>query len=105
MANRSNSNRSSANRQNRQSASPKSKSKGGSATASKSSAKMRITKRVVDVKRHTIGFMINNHFYTVSQARSLASNGRIAGVRVVGGHIQASVGARRLVDLPTTIRS
>lgn len=67
--------------------------------------KMQITKRVVDVKRHTIGYMINGQFYNVNQSRVLAGQGRISGVRVVGQHIQAENGRRRLGTLPMEIRN
>lgn len=65
--------------------------------------KLRISSRVVSTKRHTLGYMIGGKMYSVSQARSMAKNGRIAGVQVIGGHIQSIPGRRRLSDLPTRI--
>lgn len=68
------------------------------------SRKMRITKRVVNVKRHTQGYIIDGRFCNVRQARSLARDGTLSNVRVVGNHIQAVNGARRLSDLPVDVR-
>lgn len=65
--------------------------------------KMRITKRVMNTKRHTVGYMINGQFRNVAEATKLASKGTISGVRVVGNHIQSAQGRRRLSDLPTTV--
>lgn len=74
----------------------------GAATAS---AKMRISKRIVNTKRHTQGYMIGGRFVSTNEARRLAAQGRISGVRVVGGHIQSVNGSkRRLSDLPTEVR-
>lgn len=67
-------------------------------------SQMRITSRIVNVRRHTTGYLINGKEYTVAQARNMASKGQIAGVRVVGNHLQATSGSRRLVDLPTQVR-
>lgn len=68
------------------------------------SRKMRITRRVTNVRRHTQGYIINGRFYNVRQARSLARDGTLANVRVVGNHIQATNGSRRLGDLPVDVR-
>jgi len=68
------------------------------------SAKLRITRRVANVKRHTKGYVIGGKTFTVNSARKMAAQGRIAGVRVVGKHIQAVPGRRRLTDLPCTIQ-
>ena len=70
---------------------------------SKNNEKMRISSRVVNVKRHTQGYMISGKLHSVSQTKSLAANGRIAGVRVIGDHIQAIPGRRRLSDLPVRV--
>jgi len=67
-------------------------------------ANMRISRRVVNVKRHTVGYMIGGKMQSVSQTRRLAAAGRVAGVQVVGNHVQARPGRRRLSDLPTTLR-
>jgi hypothetical protein len=47
--------------------------------------------------------VINGRAYSVQEATKLARNGRVAGVRVVGNHIQADKGRRRLIDLPQQI--
>lgn len=72
--------------------------------ASTSASAMRISKRVVNSKRHTTGYIIAGQFHSVAQTKNLASKGAIAGVRVVGNHIQAVNGRKRLSDLPMEIR-
>jgi hypothetical protein len=70
------------------------------------SRRLRLTKRVVNTKRHTIGYKAAKEFYSTSQITRMAKKGEVAGVRVVGNHIQTPPGARRrLVDLPTEIQS
>ena len=64
---------------------------------------MRITRRLVNVRRHTTGYIIGGKQHSVSATRKLASAGRISGVQVVGNHVQAVPGRRRLTDLPTDI--
>jgi hypothetical protein len=64
---------------------------------------MRITRRLVNTKRHTTGYVIGGKKTSVPQARRLASQGRLANVRVVGRHIQSVPGKTRLSDLPTTV--
>lgn len=66
--------------------------------------RLRISKRVVNSRRHTQGYMIGGRYVTTAQARKLAEQGRLTGVRVVGEHIQSEVGSRRLSDLPTEVR-
>jgi len=66
-----------------------------------SSRGMKITSRVVNVRRHTIGYVVGGRKYTVSQTRTMAEKGRIKGVQVVGNHVQALPGGKRLTDLPT----
>lgn len=67
---------------------------------------LKITHRVVNVKRHTLGYVINNRRYTVNEARRLATNGLLNGVQVVGGHIQAIPGRRNpLSSLPVQLVS
>lgn len=73
----------------------------GTTTASRN--KLRITRRVVNTKRHTIGYIAKQRFYSIPQITRLAKTGAVAGVRVVGNHIQAPPGARRLIDLPTDV--
>jgi len=65
--------------------------------------KLRITRRIVNSKRHTTGYVIGGKTCSVSQVKSLAEQGKVAGVRVVGQHIQATPGARKLSDLPMTV--
>ena len=67
-------------------------------------APVRITKRITNTKRHTTGYIIQGQFHSVSQTKNLASKGAISGVRVVGNHIQAVNGRKRLSDLPTEVR-
>ena len=67
------------------------------------SKKARITKRVVDIKRHTIGYVVGGKTYSVSQTRKMASRGELSNVRVVGYHIQSVPGKGRLIDLPIAL--
>jgi len=64
----------------------------------------RITRRVVNTKRHTTGYVVGGEVYSVAQTRNMASRGDIAGVRVVGRHIQSVPGRKRLSDLPILLR-
>lgn len=64
---------------------------------------MRITSRVVDIRRHTTGYVAGGKKYSVSQMQKMASKGQVKGVQVVGNHIQALPGQKRLTDLPTKI--
>ena len=80
------------------------KSKKGSSVATKKlSNQITLTSRLVNVRRHTIGYMAGSNRYTIAQVRKLASSGRVRGVRVVGKHVQAEVGTRRLTDLPMKV--
>ena len=63
----------------------------------------RISRRIVSTKRHTTHYVIGGQKMTVSQAKQLASKGQLAGVRVVGNHIQAKLGCTPLHKLPTTV--
>lgn len=74
-----------------------------SAGVSQSSTAMRLTQRLVDVRRHTTGYVASGKQYTTAQIRQLAKSGRIRGVQVVGNHIQAVPGQQRLTDLPMKI--
>lgn len=65
---------------------------------------IKVTSRIVDVRRHTKGYIAGGKKYTVTQIRKLAKSGRVRGVQAVGNHIQALPGQKRLTDLPTTIR-
>lgn len=62
--------------------------------------KLRITKRLVDVKRHTKKYKIGGKWVTRREAVRLAKKGKISGVQVVGNHIQAIPGKPRLSSLP-----
>ena len=88
---------------NRKTASPARKS--SKATKAKPSINkgMKVTKRIVDVRRHTTGYVVGGKMQTVAQVRKLAENGRVRGVQVVGNHIQAMPGQPRLTDLPMKI--
>ena len=66
--------------------------------------RMRITSRVVNARRHTTGYVIGGREYSVMEARRLAENGGLNGVQIVGKHLQACPGSRRLSDLPTRIK-
>lgn len=66
--------------------------------------KLKLTQRVVNTKRHTIGYIAKRKFYSTSQITRMAKRGHVAGVRVVGNHIQAPPGRRRLIDLPTEVK-
>ena len=69
----------------------------------KNEKKMRISARVTNTKRHTTGYVIHGKFHSVSQVRTLAANGWIAGVRVIGNHVQSIPGRRRLAELPVRV--
>lgn len=74
------------------------------ATARKTKSQgMKITSRIVDVRRHTTGYVAGGKKYSVSQIRNMATKGRIKGVQVVGNHVQAVPGNKRLTDLPTKV--
>ncbi len=68
---------------------------------------MRIYRRVVTPKRHTVGYMVSGHGkVTRSQAVKMASKGDISGVRVARGRTGkylASTTSRKLYDLPITV--
>jgi len=71
--------------------------------ASNSSRMLKVTSRIVNVRRHTTGYIVGGQQYSVSQTLQMAKAGKISGVQVVGDHIQAQRGARKLSDLPTRI--
>jgi len=63
--------------------------------------KCRITHRIVSVKRHTLGFVIDGKNCRRSTAVKLAQKGRLNGIHVVGGHIQTlPTRTQKLLDLP-----
>lgn len=65
---------------------------------------MKVSRRIVSVKRHTIGYVVGGRSVTVAEATQLAAQGRLNNVIKVGSHIQSRPGAKRLADLATTIR-
>lgn len=73
----------------------------------KSNRKPRINRRIVDAKRHTLGYIITGGV-TIDRDRAvqMAERGDLAGVRVInssqGTYIQ-STGSKRLYDLPMDI--
>tara|TARA_Y100000310_G_scaffold146708_1_gene146018 strand:+ start:463 stop:675 length:213 start_codon:yes stop_codon:yes gene_type:complete len=68
---------------------------------------MRIYRRVVTPKRHTVGYMISGHGkVTRNQAVKMASKGDISGVRVARGRTGkylVSTTSRKLYDLPIIV--
>jgi len=77
------------------------------ATTTKRRAR-RINRRIVNTKRHTVGYIITgNERISRSQAVRMAGSGELSGVRVVGGgsqsYIQSTNNDRRLYDLPEVV--
>ena len=70
----------------------------------KSTKANRITKRIVNTKRHTTGYVFGGKNMTVAQTRKMAAAGTFRNVQVVGKHVQAKPGTRRLSDLPMVIK-
>lgn len=81
----------------------------GSQSNKKRQAALKVTRRIVNSKRHTIGYVVGDKSYSLENTPqrnnllSMARNGRITGVRVVGDHLQAIPGRRKLSTLPQTI--
>ena len=67
--------------------------------------KKRISRRILNSKRHTTHYVIGGKEVPVEKARQMASKGLLAGVRVVGDHIQAKIGCTPLYKLPTTVKA
>ena len=67
--------------------------------------KARVSKRVVNTKRHTVGYMIGKKFEKTASAVRMTDRGRVAGVRRVGDHLQAKIGCRPLSDLPCVLEN
>lgn len=63
---------------------------------------LKISRRLVNSKRHTEGYVIGGKKTSVGDARKLAQQGRLANVRVVGRHIQGVPG-NSLSSLPVTV--
>jgi hypothetical protein len=72
----------------------------------KSTKPMKISRRIVDAKRHTVGYVVGGRRYNLDKADdrnrllSLAREGRISGACAVGNHIQAQPGCAKLSTLP-----
>ncbi|MHA2279479.1 MAG: hypothetical protein ACXAC5_01120 [Promethearchaeota archaeon] len=81
----------------------KTASTASTATRKKKAQGMKVTSRIVDVRRHTKGYVAGGKNYTIPQMCRLAMSGRVRGVQVVGDHIQALPGQKRLTDLPMKI--
>jgi len=68
---------------------------------------MRIYRRIVSPKRHTIGYMVSGHGrVTRNQAVKMANKGDLSGVRVTNGaegRYIVSTTSRSLYDLPITV--
>jgi hypothetical protein len=69
-----------------------------------SGGKVNITRRITNSKRHTIGYVVGGKELSVDGTRSLVARNLVNGVRLVGNHIQALPGRRRLSDLPTKVQ-
>ena len=70
---------------------------------------MRINRRIVNVKRHTVGYVLSGgRQVTRKEAIGLAKTGALAGVRIVNGpkgkYLQ-STGKRNIHELPETRQS
>lgn len=71
---------------------------------------MKVQKRKVDVKRHTLGYKISGKWMTRSQAYNLAKAGRVEGVVACrgeyGGYIQSHPQAEvKLYNLPEEVEA
>lgn len=68
---------------------------------------MRIYRRVVNPKRHTVGYMVSGHGkVTRNQAIKMASKGDISGVRIArgqSGKYLVSTTSKGLYELPITV--
>ncbi len=80
------------------------KNKSNKKTAGKTGPTQKITKRIVDVRRHTQGYIVGGQEMSVPQALKMAAAGRLRGVQVVGQHIQSLPGKKRLSELPMMIK-
>ena len=70
--------------------------------------KCRVTHRITNVQRHTLGFTIDGKNYKLPSVVKFAQQGRLGGIQVVGSHIQtlpADQGGRKqkLLDLPEKV--
>ena len=65
---------------------------------------MRITHRICDVRRHTLGFVIDGKICTRSMAVKFARQGKLNEVHVVGKHIQTTPRRKqKLLNLPEKV--
>ena len=68
---------------------------------------MRVQKRKVDVKRHTLSYLVGGKWRTRSETAQLAKMGKIEGVSYCrgkyGSYIQSRPGTVRLYSLPTRL--
>ena len=66
-----------------------------------------ISERLLDKKRHTIGYTIGSTDYTRSQAIKEARQGRVSGVRVANGpkgpYLTSTIAGESLYSLPTRV--
>ena len=91
------------------------KKKGSATATAKRSNEIQLTRRVVNSKRHVVGYKAGATYYTLEKLTSMAQRGRsigirsgrkTVGVRVVGGHIQTPAGSGvKLSSLPTEVRA
>jgi hypothetical protein len=69
---------------------------------------MVVRKRGLNIKRHTISYLVGNSWCSRRDAVSLAKKGKIAGVKVArNGDVEFITSLRghtRLYDLPTVVR-
>jgi len=66
--------------------------------------KCRVTHRLVDVKRHTKGFVIDGKNCRRDTAVALAKRGRLNKIHVVGNHVQTlPTRKQKLLDLPEKV--
>jgi hypothetical protein len=66
---------------------------------------MKITARITDVKRHTLGYVIDNKDYTRYETVKLARSGMVRGVKATRyGNIHHVIGtAKSLYGLPVKV--
>lgn len=66
-------------------------------------SRMKITRRYVNVKRHTVGYFVGGKRRTVSEVNRMARRGLIQNARAVANHVQGVSGQPALYDLPEVI--
>ena len=65
----------------------------------------RVTRRIVNSRGHTAGYVISGKTVSVEESVRMAAEGMLTGVRCVGRHLQAIPGCPPLANLPVTKRS